>query len=341
MVLDAADPARPGVARRALRAGAVQRHGRRRERQQHRSVLRAGGLQLPSGVEQHPAVACDAAVEVEPDEPGHVVGAGRPRDLRRRTRLHHPALLDHDDAVGQDHRVERVVRDEHRAPVERAQVPAQLGADQPAGARVERGQRLVEQQQPWRRGEGTGQRDPLGLPARQGRRAGAAETAEPHALEPRRGLPAGLAPWPAGRPQPEGDVVEGRQVREEQVVLEDHARATRLRRHEDARLRVVVDDVVEPHDAGVDGQQAGEAGQDGRLAGAVGAEQRDHLTRGDVEPDVEPEPAALHLEVGLEAHGPAPPVSHRSRRPTSTATDTASSSSDSTTARSGSVSSAR
>ena len=56
---------------------------------------------------------------------------------------------------------------------------------------------------------------------------------------------------------------------------------------------------------------------------------------------VEPEGAADEPEVGVEHHGPPPPVSHRSRRPTRTATETPSSSSDSTTARSGSVSSAR
>ncbi len=62
------------------------------------------------------------------------------------------------------------------------------------------------------------------------------------------------------------------------------------------------------------------------LPGAVRSEDGDHLTGFDSEFDVEVEGAELQADARVEAH-PAPgagvPPSHRSRRPTSTANDTA------------------
>ena len=63
---------------------------------------------------------------------------------------------------------------------------AQVAAHLAAGAGVERGERLVEQQQARLGGERPGEGDALRLPARQGARAVAGVVGEPDPLEPRR-----------------------------------------------------------------------------------------------------------------------------------------------------------
>ena len=85
-----------------------------------------------------------------PDEEGAALPP--PKPTRRRAAKPPPEpepepLLDDDDTVRQRHRVDRVVRDQNRAAAELRQVPAQLGPDGEAGARVQRRERLVEQQQ--------------------------------------------------------------------------------------------------------------------------------------------------------------------------------------------------
>src|SRR4029079_15492651 len=81
------------------------------------------------------------------------------------------------------------------------------------------------------------------------------------------------------------------------------------------------------HDpARIDRQQAGQRTQQRRLARAVRAEDRQHLPGLDVELDIEIERPDSQADSGGEAH-PAPddgvPPSQRSRRPTSTANETA------------------
>ena len=183
-------------------------------------------VQRAAGREPHGAVrGARAAVEVEADQPGDVLGRGPAGDLRRRAVLDDAAALDDEQPVGQHHRLERVVGDEQDRPGEVGEVPAQLGADLEPGAGVERGQRLVEQQQPGVGGERAGERDPLRLPA--GQLLAACATARARQVEPLElavGVLAGLAcGWrPAGR-GPERDVVADGEVREEPVVLEDQA----------------------------------------------------------------------------------------------------------------------
>ena len=135
-----------------------------------------------------------------------------------------PPVLDDDDPVGQRHRVDRVVGDQHGAAGELGQVPAQLGAHGEPGAGVERRQRLVEQQQRAGRRRARGPAPPA-APAR--RRAG------PGAGRPRPSSPTRSSHAPAAvrasalpdaaRAQPERHVLGDREVREEQVVLEHHA----------------------------------------------------------------------------------------------------------------------
>ena len=93
--------------------------------------------------------------------------AGLVVDLARRADLLDPALVHHRDPVGDLHRLLLVVGDEHGGHallvVEPAQPAAQLGAD----VRVERAERLVEQQHARLDRQRAGQRHPLALAARE------------------------------------------------------------------------------------------------------------------------------------------------------------------------------
>ncbi len=120
----------------------------------------------------------------------------------------------------------------------------------------------------------------------------------------------------------------------EQVVLEDDADRTRLRR------RTVQLGPVEPEMTVGERDETGEGAQRGRLAGAVGAEEGDHVTGRSRQRHIEAEGTALdHQTGGKSVGGPAgradgvlrglTGVGHaaliqRSRSPASTAIDTAS-----------------
>ena len=69
-------------------------------------------------------------------------------DLGDRADLDDPAGVEDRDAIGERVGVDGIVGDEHAHPVERLEVPSQVAADAASGAGVERGERLVEQQQP-------------------------------------------------------------------------------------------------------------------------------------------------------------------------------------------------
>ena len=108
------------------------------------------------------------------------------------------AVGEHDDAVREDDRLVDVVRDEqHRRLVHGAEVPDQL-THLDAGQRVERGERLVEQEQLWLSHQGPGERDPLRLPARERRRPCLLPLAQPDLVErgTRRGTRSAPPFWP-------------------------------------------------------------------------------------------------------------------------------------------------
>ncbi|GAA3166115.1 hypothetical protein GCM10020001_109200 [Nonomuraea salmonea] len=222
--------------------------------------------------------------------------------------------------------------DQHGRAVEVGEVAAQLGADCKPGVGVERGQRLVQQEQLGPYGERTGQRHPLRLPTGQLPRPGTGPIGQPHAFQQLGGGAAGLGLGHTLAARPEGDVVERGQVREEQVVLEHHADRPALGGQGVQRPAPQRD---------VTCGQAGEPGQRPqrrRLAGPVRAEQRHHLTGGGVQRGVEGEGGPGDHQAGIEGHGA---LTHRSRRLARMTTDTASRTRLSTMAASGSVSSAR
>ena len=67
-------------------------------------------------------------------------------DFRRRCHLHQPAMIHHGDAVGDDHRLFLIVRDDDEGGAELALQFHQLELGFGAQLLVERSQRLIEQQ---------------------------------------------------------------------------------------------------------------------------------------------------------------------------------------------------
>ncbi len=139
-----------GQVLRGLPDGSVgkQRDGARRERDEHvAGQARLGDREREVVAQPHHVLVGPAAVEVEADQPGDVVGARLGGDGGGVALLHDRAVLDDDEPVGQHERVERIVRDEQRRARVLGEMALQLGAGVEAGTGVQRGQRLVEQQQ--------------------------------------------------------------------------------------------------------------------------------------------------------------------------------------------------
>ena len=124
--------------------------------------------------------------------------------------------------------------------------------------------------------------------------------------------------------QAEGDVLEGGQVREEEVVLEHDRDGAALGADEDVPCRIVEHVTVEPDAPGVDRQESGEASEQRGLAGAIGSENGDGLAVRTRQLDVEAERAERADDLRGERHaaGGRPPRK-RSRRATRTPNDTA------------------
>ena len=121
------------------------------------------------------------------------------------------AVDDHADPVGERGRVLVVVRDEQRRQPELAQQLLQLAAHGDLRVRVERRERLVEEQHARVARERAGERDPLALAAGELGRPRLGEMRDPEPLEV---LVDPLAPAV-------GDVLAHVHVREERVLLED------------------------------------------------------------------------------------------------------------------------
>ena len=100
--------------------------------------------------------------------------------LARRARLLDPALVHHDDLLGDLHRLLLVVRDEDRRHVDLVVQAAQPLAQLAAHLRVERAERLVEQQHLRLHGERAGERHALQLAARELRGVALGQAVEPH-----------------------------------------------------------------------------------------------------------------------------------------------------------------
>ena len=226
-------------------------------------------------------------------------------------------------------------------PGKSARWAAQEGAYVDPGAGVEGGHRLVEQQHLRIEGERPRQRHPLGLAAGELVRAPVGETSQPEPLEPLLRRRPGGRPAEAARPGGEGDVVAHVEVREQPVVLEDHAGPALLGGHERVRAaasrgrRPPTDPARRAPEPGDRAQQGGLARP--RSARARRAPRRARTSKDDVELEARrggrcPRSAGRRCAarraraVGGHADPPAP--TQRPRRANSTATETASSTSE-------------
>ena len=146
------------------------------------------------------------------------------------------SAFEDDDAVGERIRIERIVGDEDADTVEAGEMLAEITAHARAGRR-RRERRAVRRATAASGGrQRAGQRDALLLSARQRRGTVPRVIGEAERVR--------ATPSPASRascrrhppgPQPEGDVVERVEVREQQVVLEHHADRPVLRRRRTCR----------------------------------------------------------------------------------------------------------
>ena len=193
----------------------------------------AAGSPAPAGGDRHRAEArhrhriaarlalqqVGFAEEVR-DEAGRRPGI----DLGRGADLVQPAVVHHRDPVGHDQRLLLVMGDEERGQAEPALQPPDLELQPLPQLAVERAEGLVEQQQPRAEDHGAGERHPLLLPARELPRqppASGPSSTSASASATRRG---DLRLRPPPHLQREGDVLRDRQMREQRVILEDHAR---------------------------------------------------------------------------------------------------------------------
>src|SRR5437660_134550 len=123
----------------------------------------------------------------------------------------------------------RVVGHQEPDAVVALELAAQLPAGLQAGAGVEGGEGLVEEQEPRLGGQRPGQRDALGLPARQLLGFAGPELGETDPLQPFRRPGPGFGLGDAAAPEPEGDVLRRRQMGEADVALEEEAQRALLR----------------------------------------------------------------------------------------------------------------
>ena len=135
-------------------------------------------------------------------------------DLVGRAVLLDAAVVHHDDAVGDLHRLVLVVRDEHARHVHLVVQPAQPAAQLLAHLRVERAERLVEQQHLRLDRERARERDALALAARELVRVAVGDPVELHELQQLHDLRADLLLVGPRRLRPhaqaERDVLEDR-----------------------------------------------------------------------------------------------------------------------------------
>ncbi len=241
---------------------------------------------MATGGGEHGPVAPGAAEHVQPSDAG-AEGTARPGEhVGARALLDDAPTLEDDHPVGEQQGVEGVVRDDHRGAV--GEHPAQRLPDGGRDGDVEGGHRLVEQEQPWLRGQGSGDGGALGLATGELGRLARRELLDADVLQPRPGHRARLLPAGARAAGTEGDVVEDGEVREQQGFLRERGDPPVVRgdEHVPAGADVGEHPVVEDDTAAVRAQQPGQHLQDRRLPGPVGPEQRDGLPLGHVEGEV-------------------------------------------------------
>src|SRR5947209_12677893 len=180
-----------------------------------------------------------------------------------------PALED-ERPLAQKERLVAAVRDVEYRQAQSAIHLLQVGDDVELGGLVERGERLVEQEQTRVAGERARERDALRLAAGDGARAASGRVPDAEAFEQRQRPRA--PPAPRQVCDRELDVLQRRHVREEREVLEDVAHAAAAHGHVNAARRVEERLAVNGYKSRVGPDESGDGFQRLRLAGAGRAE---------------------------------------------------------------------
>ena len=188
-----------------------------------------------------------------------------------------------------------------RDAAEGAEQIAQLAADHPPGLEIERGQRLVQQQQPGIEHQRAGQRGALLLSAGERVRPTRAELRNPRPPERFGHARRDLTARRPRRLEPEADVLPNREMGEERVVLRHVPDVALPGGNRDARLGVRVDLAVEHDSSGIRLIQAGGETKDRGLAGAALAHQHGRRRVRRLERDVELERRRGGYEAGRRA----------------------------------------
>ena len=185
-------------------------------------------VRLPPAVEPHrPCAATRRREQIgDAEEAGDEGGARTLVELARVAQLLDVAVAHDRDRVGHRHRLLLVVRDVDEGDADLALDPLQLELHLLAELEVERPERFVEQEHARVIDECPGERDPLLLAARELCRLALLDLRETDELEHLADLPLQVVAADSLAPQPEGDVLEDREVREERVGLEHRVDVT-------------------------------------------------------------------------------------------------------------------
>ena len=225
-------------------------------------------------------------------------------ELLRRRDLTQRAVDEDADLVGERNGVLVVVRDEQRRQAELAQELLELAAYRDLGVRVERRERLVEQQHAGIAGERPGERDSLALATRELGRPRLREMRDAESLEQL------VGPRLPGV----GDVLADVHVGEERVLLEDETDSALVGLAKQPLRRVEPDVRVQGDPPGGRLDQAGDRSEHRRLAGSGRPDERDGAF--DLEGQLQDERPQRQLEVRRECrHEFSPAPARRSRSP--------------------------
>ena len=213
------------------------------------------------------------------DEPRDERRAGLPIHLQRRSDLFDAARVHHDDEIRHRHRLPLVVRDDDRGDPQLLLQQPELHLELLAQVRIERGQRLIEQEQPGLQRQRAGGRHALALAPGELLDAPVAHPLERDERQELRHT--GRDPFLLGTADPQavahvaGDV----QVREQRQALEHHADVAGVR-------RPVGDVVVVEEDAALCRTlESGDHAQQRGLAAPRRSEERDQLPGRELEVD--------------------------------------------------------
>ena len=228
----------------------------------------------------------------------------------------HPPAFQHDDVRGEPHHVFELVGDQHHRQCQFVAQPFEVGQQLTALGRVDRSQRLIEQQQPRLGQQRAPERDPLPLAARQLPAAPAQQWAQVQQFE--HALHRYLRWRGTGAPQAVAQVSRDVEVWKQPQLLEYAGEPPQVRGHIDRARRIVEGETVDLDQARIRAQQASEQVQERRLAGAGAAKQGRDAGRRRRETGFEAECSALHPQFDPQ-HAQRPSLRRMPRASTSAA----------------------